>query len=315
MTIRRMPIAGYLPGQQPNKRQDDVNNALAKRLEAVLAGGLTDKQKSEIYNIINQYINNEIINDPGGGIGSGLKGDKGDTGDTGPAGADGNDGAPGEDGADGASIVWRGVYAESTEYALLNTVESAGSSYICILAYTGGATLPADDTTHWALMAQKGATGANGVAAAVCGIMSSSYSNNVLANESTLSPVNDFTDGLDGGVTVDESTGIFTIVTTGYYRWSMQGLLVFGDYLTRVGFALTNPTIPPTIVYAGFAISNTFEGEGVYINLYRDNIIPVLLTEGTSLCVLASGNYDDSNPYLITYYLRSALELIGIPPS
>ena len=83
-----MRIGNYLPGQQPNKRQDGINRALAKRLDRVLEvenggtgtggsatvinnnaaasgggnGGNSYVTQSEVYNIINQYITNELIN-------------------------------------------------------------------------------------------------------------------------------------------------------------------------------------------------------------------------------------------------------------
>ncbi len=48
---------------------------------------------------------------------------------------------------------WKGAYASSTAYTVDDVVESAGSSYVCILASTGN-TPP--NATYWELMADKG---------------------------------------------------------------------------------------------------------------------------------------------------------------
>lgn len=48
------------------------------------------------------------------------------------------------------SNIPRGVFAASTAYAVNDMVYSAGTLYICILAYTSTSTLPSADTTHWA---------------------------------------------------------------------------------------------------------------------------------------------------------------------
>jgi len=48
---------------------------------------------------------------------------------------------------------WRGVYNNSTAYAVDDVVSSGGSSYICILASTGNAVT---NTTYWNVMSQGG---------------------------------------------------------------------------------------------------------------------------------------------------------------
>lgn len=51
---------------------------------------------------------------------------------------------------------WRGAYNNSTAYVVDDVVESAGTSYVCILASTGN-TPP--NGTYWEVMAQKGTNG------------------------------------------------------------------------------------------------------------------------------------------------------------
>jgi len=91
----------------------------------------------------------------------GPTGATGATGAQGPAGATGPTGATGAQGAAGLSVTWRGPWSAATAYAVNDAVSSAGSSYICTAAVTGGSG-PASDPTHWSLMAQQGATGATG---------------------------------------------------------------------------------------------------------------------------------------------------------
>ena len=50
-------------------------------------------------------------------------------------------------------FVWKGAYAAGTAYTVDDVVESAGSSYVCILASTGNAP---PNATYWELMADKG---------------------------------------------------------------------------------------------------------------------------------------------------------------
>ena len=80
----------------------------------------------------------------------GADGAKGDTGDPGPK---------GDTGLSGGSTVWKGQYSSSTAYVAFDAVSNSGSSYVCILANTNQ---PVTNTTYWALLAQKGDTGADG---------------------------------------------------------------------------------------------------------------------------------------------------------
>lgn len=71
-----------------------------------------------------------------------------------------------EDGSNATSGIitdWKGAWATSTDYNISEGVENDGSSYICKLAHTSGATsepgVGASWTTYWDLVASKGDTG------------------------------------------------------------------------------------------------------------------------------------------------------------
>jgi collagen type I alpha len=97
---------------------------------------------------------------------TGPQGPIGNTGPTGPQGATGATGSQGPagstgpTGATGQGYTWRGAWVNTTAYVPYDTVSRSGSSYVCILANTGGD--PATDTTHWSIIAQIGATGPTG---------------------------------------------------------------------------------------------------------------------------------------------------------
>jgi hypothetical protein len=76
------------------------------------------------------------------------------------AGTDGTNGTNGTNGTDGSSFTWRAAYNGSTAYSPDDVVSFNGSSYICILATSGGN--DPTNATYWSLMAQKGADGTNG---------------------------------------------------------------------------------------------------------------------------------------------------------
>jgi 7-cyano-7-deazaguanine synthase in queuosine biosynthesis len=72
-----------------------------------------------------------------------LMASKGDTGNTGPVGPSGD-------------LNWMGVYNASTTYNINDTVESNGSSYVCI----NNGTTDQPPSANWELVAQKGVDGA-----------------------------------------------------------------------------------------------------------------------------------------------------------
>jgi hypothetical protein len=96
----------------------------------------------------------------------GLPGATGATGSQGPPGPQGTAGPTGatgtrRDGSDWPNrprlpLGWRLGWPAYNPY---DTVSRNGSSYVCILASTGND--PATDSTHWSIIAQIGATGAD----------------------------------------------------------------------------------------------------------------------------------------------------------
>jgi hypothetical protein len=80
-------------------------------------------------------------------------------GTVGPQGPIGPQGVPGPVGP--AGLTWQGAWVSGTSYSLDDAVGYNGASWFCILA-TSGTTNPATDTTHWALLANQGATGPQG---------------------------------------------------------------------------------------------------------------------------------------------------------
>jgi collagen type VII alpha len=95
----------------------------------------------------------------------GLQGPIGLTGAAGPAGpvgATGATGAPGPAGSgSGGGIQYQGTYASTTNYALGDVVEFAGSSWVSLVASNAGNT-PGLTTGDWGLLASVGATGLAG---------------------------------------------------------------------------------------------------------------------------------------------------------
>lgn len=93
-------------------------------------------------------------------------GPRGPQGITGATGVTGATGANGTDGVDGKSLNWRGQWLTATAYALLDAVNNNGSSYVCKLAHSSGATtqpgVGVNAGTDWDLIASKGATGTTG---------------------------------------------------------------------------------------------------------------------------------------------------------
>lgn len=71
----------------------------------------------------------------------------------------------GQQGTTGAS--WQGAWALSTDYAVNDVVSNDGSAYICILAHTSASTdepgVGVNTATYWAILAQGGADGADGL--------------------------------------------------------------------------------------------------------------------------------------------------------
>lgn len=57
---------------------------------------------------------------------------------------------------------YRGAWASGTTYSFFDLVTSGGNSYLCINTSGAPAGTAVTNTTYWALIAQKGATGATG---------------------------------------------------------------------------------------------------------------------------------------------------------
>jgi hypothetical protein len=95
----------------------------------------------------------------------GPKGDLGAPGVIGPQGIQGVKGDPGTPGPIGAAgpagITWKGTWDIATNYNLRDSVNYNGTSYICIAASNTG--IVPTNTSFWAVMAQKGDTGPQGV--------------------------------------------------------------------------------------------------------------------------------------------------------
>ena len=62
----------------------------------------------------------------------------------------------------GKVIAYKGAYDASKAYTYLNWVTSGGNSYVCIDKDGAPAGTAVTNTTYWAVMAQKGDTGAQG---------------------------------------------------------------------------------------------------------------------------------------------------------
>src|ERR1051326_1496620 len=92
----------------------------------------------------------------------GLTGATGLTGPQGPIGPTGNIGPTGPAGLPG--IVWRGAWSDTTAYAVHDAIAYNGTSYISIQAGTGNQ--PDTSSNFWSVLAQKGDTGATGLAGA-----------------------------------------------------------------------------------------------------------------------------------------------------
>jgi hypothetical protein len=69
-----------------------------------------------------------------------------------------------------AHITWKGAWVTATSYVVSDGVQDGGSSYICKVAHTSGAStepgVGGSWTTNWDLMVAKGATGATGTTGA-----------------------------------------------------------------------------------------------------------------------------------------------------
>lgn len=106
-----------------------------------------------------------MINSPGmliiGELPAGPAGVQGPIGPTGPQGVAGPQGVPGPTGPSG--LEWRGVWSNTTAYAIDDAVAYDGASYFCITANTG---IPPDgnpaSSTNWALLASEGVQGPEG---------------------------------------------------------------------------------------------------------------------------------------------------------
>lgn len=78
----------------------------------------------------------------------GPEGDKGDTGDVGPEGPIGP-----------AGVNPTGNFVPGAAYNVNDLAKQSGSEYRCILAYSGGSTLPSADPTHWQVFTARGDPG------------------------------------------------------------------------------------------------------------------------------------------------------------
>jgi collagen type VII alpha len=96
---------------------------------------------------------------PTGAIGS--TGSLGNTGATGPAGATGQ---AGPTGAQGPPVEFQGTWSSSTSYNAGDAVAYGGSSYVATAANSGHP--PGSTSQNWALLAQQGATGPQGLTGA-----------------------------------------------------------------------------------------------------------------------------------------------------
>ena len=93
---------------------------------------------------------------------TGPAGATGATGAQGPAGATGATGAQGALGAQGPPVSFKGTWLLETTYALGDAVFFSSSSYISLVIGNIGNEPDTDNGTHWAVLAQQGATGPAG---------------------------------------------------------------------------------------------------------------------------------------------------------
>lgn len=105
--------------------------------DAAPAGSIIPSQDLQIRILQNDYIDQQFNSIPAG-----------PPGPIGPAG-----------------LEWQGAWSPGVTYALNDAVGYNGASYFNILGITGNAanTNPVTDTTHWALLAMRGADGVQGV--------------------------------------------------------------------------------------------------------------------------------------------------------
>lgn len=106
----------------------------------------------------------------------GVSGVAGACGVSGTTGACGVSGVSGVAGAAGGAAAWLGPWVTATPYAVDDIVSNGGSSWICIVAHTSGAStepgVGGSYTDDWLLVAQKGACGVSGTTGSVgaCGV-------------------------------------------------------------------------------------------------------------------------------------------------
>lgn len=94
----------------------------------------------------------------------GTIGVDGATGPTGPTGPQGPTGPTGATGPTGVTYEWNGPWTTSTAYSLNDTVEEAGSGYVCVEGHISGTFATDLAAGKWEMFVQRGATGPTGPA-------------------------------------------------------------------------------------------------------------------------------------------------------
>lgn len=168
----------------------------------------------------------------------GIQGATGATGAQGPTGATGATGPQGATGAAGGALAFKGAWSGATGYVALDSVTYNGSSYAAITSSTNVA--PPSDAAKWQLMAQAGATGAQGPQ----GVQGSTGATGPQGVQGSTGPT-----GPQGatGATGATGAGVATGGTTGQVLAKINGTNYNTQWITpAAGDLKANGTVPLT---------------------------------------------------------------------
>ena len=133
-------------------------------------GDIYEKTAAAAWTLRDNLTGPQGVQGPTGATGSqGPQGSTGATGPTGPTGATGAQGPQGVPGAVGpAGLTWKGVWSAATAYAVNDSVSYVGtnatvSSYFALQAGTNHAPPEGGSDAWWAMLAQEGAQGPQGI--------------------------------------------------------------------------------------------------------------------------------------------------------
>jgi hypothetical protein len=228
-------------------------------------------------------------------------------GPTGPQGVAGNTGPQGPAGPIGpAGLTWRSTWVSGTSYILNDAVGYSGASYYCF-SPTSGTTNPADDTTHWALLANVGATGAPG-ATGLQGPTGAAGPSNALSigTVTTLSAGSSATATLTGSSPVQ-------VLNLGIPQGAAGGAGAYQRYVALVSQSgVSNPTSVIKENTTSFPFPTwAYFTQGVYyingLTTIDVNRIVIFVTKDANTAGYATAYWDGGTVILKTYNAAGAL--------